>query len=291
MAKPHLTFIDYLTEAFAASPNVKGLGPIPVNKLFLAGVFILGFANLGFWFVGLALELVYLWMLSTNSRFQKYVQAKRMNVVEGSKTERINAMISTLEPAARKRLEQLNKHLKEIADLMDFNAEGAIGFVRETKLQTLNQLPSVFLKLLVSRQLMLDSLGRTDAHKIKEEIKDLTRQLDVPDISEAMTRSLRGSLEIQSRRLDNVQRAQENLRLIDLELSRIENQVELVREEIALDRSPEGLTANIDRINSTLDETNQWMNTHSDFFSRLGGNEEFSIPLSNPAGPVGQEVQ
>jgi len=63
MARPVLSFFDYIVEAFNASPNIKGLGPIPINKMAVAGAFILGFANPGFWFAGAALEMGYLYFL------------------------------------------------------------------------------------------------------------------------------------------------------------------------------------------------------------------------------------
>lgn len=265
-----LSFLDYLSEAFHASPPVGGFGPLPMNKLIVAGVFILGFANPGFWFIGLALELTYLWMLSTHPRFQRWVKAKRMNVIENGQSQRMQTLMNTLDPASVARLEKLNANLTEINNLMDLHSDGARAFAWETKQKTLGQLPVVFLKLLVTRRLVCDSLDRTDVDKLKSEIRDLTKQLDTPDLSEALVNSLRGTIEIQNRRLDNIRKAQDNLRLVEMELNRIENQLQLIREEIALDRSPEALSSNIDRINSTLGETEAWIETHSDFLSRLG---------------------
>lgn len=269
MAKPSLGFFDYLREAFDVKWNFPGLGKLPVNKLALGGVAILGFVNPGFWFVGAALEIGYLWMTSTDPRFQNWVMANRMTVVEQSKSERMNALMATLDRESTKRLETLNLNMSEINRLMDLSSEGTVQFVKESKQQTLAQLPMLFLKLLVTRRLICQSLERTDVDKLKSEIKDLTRQLDSPDLSEALAKSLRGTIEIQQRRLDNIRRAQENLRLVEMELNRIENQVQLIREEIALDRSPEAISAGIDRINSTLGETEQWMDTHSEFFTKL----------------------
>ena len=59
--------------------------------------------------------------------------------------------------------------------------------------------------------------------------------------------------------------------LVEMELQRIENQLHLVREEIALDSSPEGLSSSIDRVNNALGETQNWINSHSDFLRKLSG--------------------
>lgn len=268
---PQLGFMDYLKAAFDVRWDIPGLGKMPINKLALAGVAILGLANPGFWFIGAALEVIFLWMTSTDPRFQRYVQANRMNLISQSRNERLQAMMATLDRDSTKRLETLNLNLAEINRLMDMSAEGPVAFVKESKQQTLAQLPTLFLKLLVTRRLICQSLERTDVDKLKAEIKDLTRQLDTPDLNEALGKSLRGTIEIQQRRLDNIRRAQENLRLVEMELNRIENQVQLIREEIALDRSPEALSAGIDRIAATLGETEQFMSSHSEFLGRLSG--------------------
>jgi len=283
MAKPSLTFMDYLSEAFSVEWNFSILGKLPVNKLALAGVGILGFMNPGFWFVGAALEIGFLWMTSTDSRFQHWVLANKMNVVEQSKSERMQAMVATLDRESTKRLERLNLNMSEINRLMDLSTDGAEQFVKQSKQQTLSQLPLLFLRLLVTRRLICQSLERTDVDKLKAEIKDLTHQLEAPDLGEALTKSVKGTIEIQQRRLENIRRAQDNLRLVEMELNRIENQAQLIREEIALDRSPEAITAGIDRINSTLGETEQWMDKHSEFFSKLSDTPAEEEPL--PARP------
>jgi hypothetical protein len=264
-------FSDYLGEAFNAGLVIKGLGEIPLNKLFILGVFILGFSNVGFWFLGLALEFIYLWFLTGNPRFQNYVQAKQLTVIRESRSQKINELIASLNPDNHARLKRLNSNLAEVNKLMRWNTDEASGFMNESRQQTLNQLPSIFLKLLKTKQLIEESLHRTKASDISNEIRKLEMQLKSGEASPALEKSLRGNIEIHKRRLDNLSSAKENEMLVEMELQRIESQLHLVREEIALDSSPEGLSANIDRINSTLGETQDWINNHSDFLRKLSG--------------------
>lgn len=147
----------------------------------------------------------------------------------------------------------------------------AQSFMNQSRQQTLNQLPSIFLKLLKTRQLIEESLHRTKSDDISNEIKKLEKQLQNPDISPAIEKSLRGNIEIHRKRIDNLGSARENEMLVEMELQRIENQLHLVREEIALDGSPEGLSLSIDRVNSALGETEDWINKHSDFLRKLSG--------------------
>ena len=284
MAQEPLGYLDYLGEAFQAAPVVKGMGTVPVNKVFLAGAFILGFANPGFWALAAALEILYLYFLSTHPAFQKYVQARRLKIVDASRAEKINSMILSLDSASKKRLNQLNANLSEITRLMNIDSDSASSFMRETKQRTLQQLSDLFLRMMFSKRVINDSLQNTDADKIKREAKDLAIQIQGPGVSEALGRSLRANLDIQERRIENIKKAEENLALVEAELKRIENQVQLIREEVAINRSPEALSSTLDRIGNTLSETEAWMNTHSDFFSKVAGSGD-ELPVPIPAMP------
>lgn len=264
-------FSDYLSEAFNAGLIIKGLGEIPINKLFILGIFILGFSNPGFWFMGIALEFIYLYMLTSNPRFKNYVQAKQLNEVKELRSIKMNELITSLNPDNHSRLKRLNSNLAEVNKLMRWNSDESGGFLNQSRQQTLNQLPSIFLKLLKTKQLIEESLQRTKAADINNEIRKLENQMKAGDISPALAKSLNGNIEIHRRRLGNLSSAKENEMLVEMELQRIESQLHLVREEIALDSSPEGLSSNIDRINSALGETQDWINNNSDFLRKLSG--------------------
>jgi len=280
MARTPLGFWDYLSEAFHLRYPLPGLGALPVNKMGLAGAIALGLLNPGFWFLGAGMEVCYLWMLSTDPRFQKYIQSKRLNLIEQDKAIRINEMVRTLDKPSVARLEALNANLAQISRLMDMNSDGTMQFIRETKEKTLGQLPVLFLKLLVTRRMICESLERTDAAAIRRELRDLEKQLAGSGLSEALEKSVRGNIEIRQKRLENIGRAQENLKLVEMELNRIENQVQLIREETALNRTPEALSAGIDRISLTLGETEQWVDSHAEFLNRIGGDQV--LPAEEP---------
>jgi hypothetical protein len=288
-------FSDYLAEAFNAGLHIKGMGEIPVNKMFILGVFILGFSNPGFWFLGIALEFIYLWFLSTNPRFQNYVFAKQLEEVKETRSQKMNELIASLTPENHVRLKRLNSNLAEINKLMRWNLDESTGFMNQSRQQTLNQLPSIFLKLLKTKQLIEESLQRTKAGDISSEIKKLEKQLQAPNVSPAIERSLKSNIEIHRKRIDNLSIANENQTLVELELQRIENQLHQVREEIALDGSPEGLSSSIDRVNSALGETQDWINNHSDFLRKLSGppigSEDFEIDSETVIPPSNQEVE
>ncbi|HNX74078.1 MAG TPA: hypothetical protein PLM07_00780 [Candidatus Rifleibacterium sp.] len=283
-------YSDILIEAFNAGLIIKGMGEIPVNKLFILGSFILGLSNPGFWFLGLALEFIYLWFLTTNPRFQNYVQAKKLSEISESRSAKMNELVASLTPDNHSRLKRLNANLADINKLMTWNTDQGSGFMNQNRQETLSQLPSIFLKLLKTKQLIEESLQRTKENEINGEIRKLEQQLK-DNVSPALAKSLNSNLEIHRKRLENLGVAKENEMLVEMELQRIENQLKMVREGIPLDSSPEGLSSNIDQINNYLGETQAWINSNSDFLRKLSGppigepeNDTDSEPVAPPAG-------
>lgn len=283
-------YSDILIEAFNAGLIIKGMGEIPVNKLFILGSFILGLSNPGFWFLGLALEFIYLWFLTSNPRFQNYVQAKKLSQIAESRSIKMNEVVASLTPDNHSRLKRLNANLADINKLMTWNTDQGSGFMNQNRQETLSQLPSIFLKLLKTKQLIEESLQRTKENEINSEIRKLEQQLK-DNVSPALAKSLNSNLEIHRKRLENLGVAKENEMLVEMELQRIENQLKMVREGIPLDSSPEGLSSNIDQINNYLGETQAWINSNSDFLRKLSGppigepeNDTDSEPVSPPAG-------
>ena len=128
----------------------------------------------------------------------------------------------------------------------------------------------LFLRLLASREAITDTLARIDRRQLEAGLESLkSRVAAAPDPEGALARSLRATLEIQEKRLANLDSATNNLAVIDAELERIEQQVRLVREESAVSRSPEALSSRLDAVSSTLSETSRWMDQHADLISDM----------------------
>jgi len=82
-------------------------------------------------------------------------------------------------------------------------------------------------------------------------------------------------LEIQQRRLENLVKAEESLRVIDAELDRIDKQVILLHEEASVSSDPDLLSVRLDGVMKSLQGTTEWMVQHNELFGSL---EEQSIP-------------
>jgi hypothetical protein len=78
-------------------------------------------------------------------------------------------------------------------------------------------------------------------------------------IGDDLRRSLEGQAELLEQRVARRGQADEKLAFLDAELTRIEEQVELIREQAVLSTDPEHLSQRIDEISATLGTTGEWI--------------------------------
>ncbi len=137
---------------------------------------------------------------------------------------------------------------------------------------------------------MAPALTALDADVLatSRQLESIERELAAPALPEPVRKSKAGTVEIQKRRLENLERAAEQRATIESELERIEQQVELIREDTAMGREPIALTNRIDQVVGTLAETSQWMKRNADLLGEVGEDKprEVSIFLGPRAAKV-----
>ena len=192
-----LSFWDYVKAAFHLKVNVKGLGYLPMNKLLIAGFGILGFGNPGFWFLGAAYEIGYLFILSGSERFQKVVDGTQILAEKQQWTQKQSDIYSNLDEVSQERLKRLIVNCEGILR----SAEMAFGKSESDDIRKrgLSELAWMFLKLLYTRIKINDILARTSKNDIQEEIEEIKAKLSKENESSALFRSLQGTLEIEKR--------------------------------------------------------------------------------------------
>jgi len=282
MTRERLSYWDYVREAFKRRWPVPGMGHLPLNQLGLATVAVLGIANPGFWLLGAAAEVGYLAWLSGNTRFQNLVRAERMERVQESWEDKIHLAVDRLDPRSRDRYRELLRQCRSILGISHDLETDSLGTMRDLRAQNLNQLLSIYLRLLTSREVLRRNLEHLDRKRLEREIEDLEGRLEGldPEVDSALRRSFQGNLDIQRKRLDNLERSQATRQVMEAELQRIENQVELLREEAAVSGSPEALSTRLDAVTSTMEETSRWMDQHADLFEDVSG-EGAGAPLAD----------
>ena len=249
-------FLDYVTAAFNARPLGMFVAP---NWVGLAAFGLLGIANPGFWVLGAGLELGYLLTLATNARFQRTVASKPLSAARAEWNERVARLVTRLNEDERARYAALAHRCSSIIDLQTHGGSDTPHGI-EAQADSLGRLSWMFLRLLVARSTILTVLsGGEDDDVLEQRKRALERQADDESSPADLRRSLGGQVEILAQRLEQRREAEHKLNFIDAELSRIEEQVELIREQAALSTDPEILSQRIDQIAATLGGTGQWI--------------------------------
>lgn len=250
-------FSDYVRAAFSARP----IGMfVPPNWIGLAAFGMLGALNPGFWAIGAGLELGYLLFLSTNSRFQRTVAASRLTDSQQQSQAKLIAFINRLDARDRQRYQTLTDRCHSILDLQ---LHGDVSAGLQAQSESLARLSWTYLRLLLTRRaiqtVLGDSGGSRDTETVPEQIRKLEARLKEEGLTDELRRSLSSQLEILRQRSDSRGEARDKLAFIDAELTRIEQQIELIREQAALSNDPEVLSSRIDEITATLGGTSQWI--------------------------------
>lgn len=248
-------FFEYVGAAFNARPFGMFVAP---NWVGLTAMGVLGLVNPGFWVLGAGLELGYLAVLSTNSRFRRVVDSISTSAAGGEWQQKIQALVGRLDRAAQNRYDALAVRCHAILDQQSPGGEIPEGL--EAQREGLSRLLWMYLRLLVARQAVQRLLQEADdGPSLDGRVADLEAQIERKGVSDDLRRSLNSQLEILKQRKTQHGEAAEKLQFLDAELVRIQEQVELIREQAALSTDPELLSQRIDQIAATLGGTAQWI--------------------------------
>jgi hypothetical protein len=240
----------YLKSAFLVSVDVPGLGRVPVNALGATAFAILGFAQPAFWFLGLAIEAAVVPSLAFNPRFQKVVQAQSIQTDQVDAAQKRLALVKVLEPAARQRLSTLIDKCNRILEV--YRSQQAESYVLDSNDQALQSLHWVYLKLLVARHHLQDPVNSDTEQSLEKKIKELDQDLREGEETESLRQSKTATLGILKKRLANIRRKQQTLEEIESDLTRIDNQVDLILENATMQGKPQTISADIELASDLL---------------------------------------
>lgn len=273
MANSKLGFIDYFKSAFNIKVKVKLLGDIPINWLALLGLTAISIptGNLFLLLIGAGVELAYLYGMTTNPRFQKYLKGIELLKLKGTWEDQKNAILEKVNSEDRViffRLEDKCRKIKQLEENLTVDElSGSTSSIKDSY-SNLEELLWVSLKLLLTKKIINEFVKNESQAQIKEKIRLLEENL-TKETSERAIKSCQSTLEILKKRLENLTIADEKLRNIDLEILRIGEQLDLVINEAALSKDPAGISEKLDVIASGLGETAQWIKTSASIFRSI----------------------
>ena len=271
MATERLGYWEFLKAAFWKPVRTRVLGAMPLTQMLLVTFGLAGLVNPGFWLLGLAAIVALVGGRSASERFQKLVAAERLAAARArgqkGQVDRLQLAYDRLDLASQARYRALVEQCHQILGLAA--PSGDASLLQDLRAGNLNQLLTLFLRLLSSRGLIRDTLAQVDRPQLEQGLATLRQRLTAAEADSALARSLQATVAIQEKRLSNLDMAAKNLAVIDAELERIEQQARLIREESAISGGPEALSARLDAVSTTLSETSRWMDQHAELFSSL----------------------
>lgn len=270
---------DYYKAAFFARRRVKGLGGVPLNVLFLLGTGVAGLLNPGIWLIGAGVEVAYLTWLSHNERFRALVRGEHLRRQARTADEQIEAVIDSLSPGSQARWKRLQQRCRQIRETSASLAPG-IESAGDPVKGGLDSLLLIHGRLLATREALQTAMNEETRDELEQKVEDAGRRLGRAS-SEAAKRSIESSLEILRKRVEHARNAVENLQVVDAELDRIENQVDLIREELLVNRDPTALSARIDAVTTMMGDANRFLQDNQALLGPLGAESD---PTALPGG-------
>jgi len=254
--------LSYLAAAFNAKPF--GMA-IPANWFAVAAFGLLGaFIDPGFWLIGLGLEGVYLWALSTNPRFQAVVDATsdKNSTDWNSQYRSLSTRLDSAAQQAQAEMEGQGAALTEI-----LTRSGAFP----TQLADVRQLVWLHLKLLAARAALREviDVGGSEQHKLDAQHMQLTDRLSRTDIDPELRSSLEGQLEVIRSRKAAHALASKRCEFVDAEIDRLRQQLSLVREQALLATDESSVARSVDALSASLNEANRWLKDQRELFAGL----------------------
>ncbi len=264
----------YIKAAFNARLDSMFISPnwVMVSFFGLLGIFF----NPGFLLIGAGIELLYLFAITTNLRFQKLVQARINRTIALQEhvdwQERINRSIMEIPVDDRKRFNDLKATCSSIIDFYQDHFLSDPDIIQRHQ-NSLNRLIWIFLQLLSSRQTLVKVTHGTLFSKIcggfEQKIQNIEQTLQKESMSDELRKSVESKLVILKQRLCTLGEAENKRVYIESELDRIEQQVELIKEQAAVSKDPQSIAISIDSISTSLGETSEWIKQQENVLSSM----------------------
>jgi len=243
--------LRYLKAAFLLKLPLPGLGWLPVNVLAMLGFLMLGFGSPGFWLLGLGLEIIYLYAVSTNPRFKRWVDLQGSLKGDQAFAQQWETLVDQLGPFDRDRVYKLQHKCDQV--IRAYQDAHASEYMIQSNQDALRQLSWLYLKLLIAKQNLQSLSTSTGITELKSRIQSLQTDLENKTLSEPIRESKSATLEILEKRLQNLNQRDASLQEIDSDLSRIEAQVDLALENATMQGQPQAISTNIDLYSHVLD--------------------------------------
>lgn len=249
----------------------------------------------GQWEVGLPLmaaaEVAWLGFVGTHPTFRRHVDMQEHNKLKGEEeaaaATRARMMLSSLPRGAQRRYEQLMEQCEEMRAITK-NYQAAQGaesdaFVVESRLDGLDRLLWLYLKLLHTEHSLNRFFETTTIDNIEREIKQIQGRLDRegsrPENKqrERIVATLQDSLKTCMERRANFEQARDSFELVKAEEKRLENKIRSLA-ETGISKGDSGLLSDqVDVVAGSIQDTERTL-SELEFVTGFSTFEEEAVP-------------
>jgi hypothetical protein len=248
---PRVSLWESLGSAFNWHWNLLALGA-GAAFAFLSGQHGLVFPLMA------AAEVAYLGLVGTNPRYIRILEARKAAAEAAKDTtgQQMAAMIANLPANDRARFQELRDQCLTLTELArrlrhPASASEPPTTLTSMRMESLDRLLWMFLKLLYSRDALSRFLDNTERGQLQQELssidKELTKAKKEPQKAK-LVQTYQDSMDTLKERLANVDKAEGNLELIKAELNRIEQKVRAISETALSAGTAEEVGTQVDNI-------------------------------------------
>jgi hypothetical protein len=126
-----------------------------------------------------------------------------------------------------------------------YRSQQAEEYILQTNEHALKNLEWVYLKLLVARHHLLTPSSETE-QTLEKKIIDLDKDIQDGEETESLMQSKVATLDILKQRLTTMRKKRQTLAEIEVDLTRIDNQVDLILENATVQGKPQTISADIE---------------------------------------------
>jgi hypothetical protein len=257
-SSPEQEKISYVKEAFNLQYNwiaLAGAGAFAI----LSGTFLPVILAGG-------LELIYLAIIPQNQRFQRLVRSWKFSEQQKQKQQQLSDMLRSLPAEMQSRYVHSAQICNAIrSNFAQFSSTSQI-FLQQIDAR-LQGLLSGYARLLVAAAQQQQYMRSTDANEFKREIASLQKSMpaDPPKVQEINKKRI----EILTKRQEKFDKICENRKVVDAQLSAVEDVLMLVRDQSVTMRDPQQVSDRLDSLVRDVEQTEQTVQQVEAIFSDL----------------------
>jgi len=269
--------ISYVKEAFHLQYNwiaLAGAGAFALVSGTLLPVILAG-----------GLELMYLAIVPQNQRFQRLVRSWKFAEQQKQKQQQLSDMLRGLPAEMQSRYVHSAQVCQSIrSNFAQFSSTSQI-FLQQIDAR-LQGLLNGYARLLVAAAQQQQYMKSTDANEFKREIADLQKSMptDPPKVQEINKKRI----EIMTKRQEKFDKICENRKVVDAQLSAVEDVLMLVRDQSVTMRDPQEVSERLDSLVHDVEQTEQTVQQVEAIFSDLSPDLDGLMSLDDASTSSGQ---